>query len=248
MSPVKRIFRTFLRSGEIKENVFNNVSSLRVFYENVKMRGCHEVEKLNGVFNEEWAGDKRAYLFCLMIYSTGLRNSEIENLKVSDIIKMGDCYFLNINKSKTRNGIRIVPLHNFPHKKLIEHIEKEDLSGEDFLFKNGGTKNISSDVYSHANARLAKELGLDEMYLEENHISFYSGRHFWKTLMNGEELGADIEEIFMGHKVSGDVSKRYNHQDKNGKERLLRKAEKVFLILDERLFGGGICGGHDVQD
>jgi site-specific recombinase XerD len=85
ISSVKRIFKTFMRSGEIKENAFAGVSSLKVFEENVKIRGCHDVEKLNGVFTDEWSEGKRLYLMCLMIYSTGLRNSEIENLMVSDI-------------------------------------------------------------------------------------------------------------------------------------------------------------------
>jgi len=54
-------------------------------------------------------------------------------------------------------------------------------------------------------------------------------------LMNSEELG-DIEEYFMGHKVSGDVAKRYNHRDKQGREKLLEKAKKVFDILDKWVF------------
>jgi hypothetical protein len=40
----------------------------------------------------------------------------------------------------------------------------------------------------------------------------------------------------MGHKVSKDVAKRYNHLDKQGKEKLLEKAHEVFSILDRRLF------------
>jgi integrase len=235
MSSIKRIFTSFIRSGEIKENVFNNVPSLTIFEENVKVRGCHDVEKLNGVFNSEW-DDKRSYMMCLMIYSTGLRNSEIEVLKVSDIIEMDDCHFLNVTKSKTRNGIRIVPMHEFVHQKLVEHINEKDLSGDDFIFKKNTTKKIYSDVYKNANLLLARKLGLDEVYLNVNHITFYSGRHFWKTLMNSEELGTEIEELFMGHKVSGDVAKRYNHRDKLGKEKLLEKTRKAFAILDDKLF------------
>jgi integrase len=238
MSSVKRIFKTFLRSGEIKENIFNNVSSLTVFSENVEIRSCHDIEKLNGVFNNEWAEDKRLYLMCLVIYSTGLRNSEIENLKVSDIIKMDDCFFLNVRKSKTRNGVRIVPLHSFLHKKLVERINENGLKDNDFIFKKNKTKKIYSSLYKNANLLLAEKLGLDEAYCNNNHISFYSGRHFWKTLMNGEELGAEIEELFMGHKVSNDVAKRYNHRDKLGKEKLLEKTRKVFAILDNELFNG----------
>jgi hypothetical protein len=53
--------------------------------------------------------------------------------------------------------------------------------------------------------------------------------------MNAEELG-DVEEYFMGHKVSRDVAKRYNHRDKQGQEKILEKAREVFAILDKRLF------------
>jgi hypothetical protein len=53
--------------------------------------------------------------------------------------------------------------------------------------------------------------------------------------MNACKLG-DIEEYFMGHKVSSDVSKRYNHLDRQGKERIAAKAREVFKILDKQLF------------
>jgi integrase len=238
MACVKRIFKTFIRSGEIKENVFNNAPSLKVFEENIKIRGCHDVESLNGVFNDEWSEDKRSYILSLIIYSTGLRNSEIENLKVSDIIKMdGGCYFLNVRKSKTRSGVRIVPLHNFPREKLTGYIARKGLAGDDFIFKNKNTKRVYSAVYKESNRLLAEKLGLDAAYLDDNYISFYSGRHFWKTLMSAEELGTEIEELFMGHKVSGNVAKRYNHRDRLGKEKLLEKSRKVFAILDDKLFG-----------
>jgi hypothetical protein len=54
--------------------------------------------------------------------------------------------------------------------------------------------------------------------------------------MSSEGLGEDIEEFFMGHKVSGDVSKNYNHKDKRGREKLLEKAKEVFAILEKKLF------------
>jgi integrase len=89
-------------------------------------------------------------------------------------------------------------------------------------------------MYNQANALLGKKLKLSEGDLKG--ITFYSGRHFWKTLMSSEGLGEDIEEFFMGHKVSGDVSKNYNHKDKRGREKLLEKAKEVFAILDKKLF------------
>ena len=71
--------------------------------------------------------------------------------------------------------------------------------------------------------------------LEKENIVFYSGRHFWKTMMNAADLG-DIEEYFMGHRVRGDVAKRYNHRDKQGQDKIVKKAQEVFRILDKTLF------------
>jgi hypothetical protein len=62
---------------------------------------------------------------------------------------------------------------------------------------------------------LDKKPGLDKAVLQAQNIGFYFGRHYWKTLINAHGLG-DIEEYFMGHKVSKDVSERYNHRDKQG--------------------------------
>jgi hypothetical protein len=40
----------------------------------------------------------------------------------------------------------------------------------------------------------------------------------------------------MGHKVSKDVSERYNHRDKQGQKRLSAKAREMFKIQDKTLF------------
>jgi len=92
------------------------------------------------------------------------------------------------------------------------------------------------EVFRTANKNLAAQLGLSEEEMKREKISFYSGRHFWKTLMSSEGLGEDVEEVFMGHKVSGNVAKLYNHRDKHGKERMVKKAKEVFAILDRCIF------------
>ena len=91
-------------------------------------------------------------------------------------------------------------------------------------------------IFMKASQDLGAMMGVDGEYLKENNITFYSGRHFWKTLMSAGELGEDVEEIFMGHKVSNKVAKLYNHRDKQGKGLLVKKAKEVFKILDKYLF------------
>jgi integrase len=228
---LRTIINHLIMKGSLTSNVFDSVVMLKERAANSRARGCYSIDRISGVFGRRWK-DKVSYMLCLMIYSTGLRNSEIEKIKFGDIIKIGDCYFVDIPKSKTENGIRVVPLHDFTYKKIVSFMRNAGKTGEDYLFSAKGGPNQST-LYAKAAGDMADVLKADE--IERRDISFYSGRHFWKTLMNAYELG-DVEEYFMGHKVSSDVSKRYNHIDKQGKKRIIEKAREVFRILDKQVF------------
>jgi len=234
VSYISLIFDHLLQEGQIKTNPCKSLITLKVKQEDQEITGCYEKSKLKGVFNKKW-NNEFSYLLCLVIYTTGMRNSEIERIKVSDLTMIDNINFLDIPASKTRNGIRSVPLHDFVHRKLLVFIRKNNLSSNDIIFKNPKRKKLGSDIYDEANLELGKFTGYDREMLVKENISFYSGRHFWKTLMNSENLG-DIEEFFMGHKVTADVAERYNHRDKQGKKKLLEKTKKVFSILDKWVF------------
>jgi integrase len=234
LSSVNCVFNHLLITGVIKENAFDRVKALKMGAKSTEVRGCHELDKVKGVFNTSW-DNTLLYLLCLTIYSTGMRNSEIEKIKVCDIIELDGIHFVDIKGSKTKNGIRLVPLHEFVYKKISAYIKKTDKQVDGYIFSAHGGPNQSTD-YKEANSLLAKRLKVSDEELEKQNITFYSGRHFWKTLMSSEGLREDIEEFFMGHKISGDISKNYNHKDKQGKEKLLEKAKEVFAILDKKLF------------
>jgi len=225
---VKRVFKYLLRKGLIKENPCDFVHYIPVHQEDQGVRGCYELEKLKSVFNRQWE-DNLSYLLCLLIYTTGMRNNEITMISMSDVINLGGCYFIDIKKSKTPSGIRKVPLHNFVYKKIFDYCSKKDPKEPIFGWHN-------PETFVKANKQLANKLNVDEQELRMENITFYSGRHYYKTMMNAGGLGEDIEEVFMGHKVSNDVAKRYNHRDKQGKERIIEKANRVFKILDQYLF------------
>jgi site-specific recombinase XerD len=228
LKAVKRICMYLARKGMIRENPCDHLRGIPVHQNDKTVRGCYEVEKLKGVFNKRWK-DEVSYLLCLLVYTTGMRNSEIKRFKMADVISIGGCRFIDIKESKTPSGVRMVPLHDFVYRKLSAYGSKRDPASPLFEVHNFG--------FIKANACLARKLRISESELRTERITLYSGRHFWKTLLNSEGLGEDIEEIFMGHKVSGNIAKQYNHRDKQGKKLITNKANHVFAILDRCLFG-----------
>jgi integrase len=232
---LRSVFDHLILKGIIGKNIFEKVKGMKELENNHRVRGCHELVKVNGVFNQKWQNEM-LYLLSLVIYSTGLRNSEMEQIQVKDLIMINGCRFIDVKKSKTENGLRMAPLHDSVYQKIMEYVKTAEKKPDDFIFSRGGRPNQST-LYNEANTELGRRLGKNKTELEKEHITFYSGRHYWKTLVNAHNLG-DVEEYFMGHRVSHDVSKLYNHHDKQGQKMLAKKAKEVFAILDTALFSG----------
>jgi integrase len=237
LSGVKLVFDHLVRKRGIEINPFKQLESLLVGEEDVKITGCYGLDKLKGVFNTAWSGNTRR-LLCLLAYTTGMREIEIMRMRMSDIITIGKYRFIDIKESKTVNGIRIVPLHDFVFKKLAEYTRALKLEGGALIFEK-----LRREEFAEANMELALMLagknpdeGKIKDELQAQNITFKSGRHFWKTMMNAKDLGEDIEEIFMGHRVTKDVAKIYNHRDKQGKEKIIKKTRLVMSILDKVIF------------
>jgi len=231
ISYIKLIFNHLLQEGYINTNPCKSVIAIKIKKEDLKITGCYEVDKIKGVFNKKWKDD-RSYLLCLLMYTTNMRNCEIFNLRLQDIIMIGQYHFINVPESKSQNGIRQVPLHDFVYKRILSYAKKHGKT--DYIFRTAGKK-LGSRVYKRAVIELAGYMGYTLEDIKKENIRFYSGRHFWKTLMNSENLG-DIEEVFMGHRVKDDVAFRYNHKDKIGRRKFLEKTKKVFQVLDKCLF------------
>lgn len=228
---IKAIFSHLYMTGVIEQNLIKDIAPLRTI--NNRIRGCYSMDEMAGIFKNTWE-DKKSYLLCSLIYTAGLRNSEIQYLKVKDLIAKNDIHFLSVTKSKTSSGIRFVPIHPKIKNTLDQWIAENSLSADDFLL----IKNNKQRIYNaarKANNYLGSLLGKTPDETASQNITFYSGRHFYKTMLNLYNLG-DIEELFMGHKVSKKVSERYNHKDKRGEKELLNEARKALDIIDRTLF------------
>jgi integrase len=226
---VKRALAYVARKGIIAANPGKELMNIPVSAGDRRARGCYELGRVSGVFRRQWR-DAESYLLCLLIYTTGMRNGEINRVRMGDIVTIEGARFIDIRESKTAAGVRLVPLHDFVWRKLKARAGGKGPEEPVFGYRRAGP-------FIAANLELGRRLGAGAEELERERITFYSGRHYWKTLMSSEGLGEDVEEMFMGHKVSGNVAKLYNHKDRLGKERMAGKARRVFGILDRCLFG-----------
>ena len=227
---VHKAFKYLSRKGMVRENPCQALAPVPEKQEDKKTHGCYETGKLKGVFDKRWK-DKLSRLLNLMIYTTDMRNVEILNFSMSDVVAIAGCHFIDLKRSKTENGVRLVPLHETVYRAVLEYAKARKIGEQTPVFAG-----VSGYRFTKAYRDLGKLLGLSRDYLKEHNITYYSGRHFWKTLMNACGLGEDVEEIFMGHRVSGNVAKLYNHRDKQGRNLLVKKAREVFRILDRKLF------------
>ena len=241
ISGIKAIFSHLYMTGIIENNTIRDTVPLRTM--NRKIRGCFCLDELKGIFKTTWP-DKKSYLLCALIYTAGLRNSEISSLKPKNITvknyenaagsEAKSIYFLNIQRSKTIYGIRKIPLHPKIKEALDQWVAENNLSENDFLFIKNETQKFYR-MAKNANDRIGSMLGKETEELSQNNITFYSGRHFYKTMLNSRNLG-DIEELFMGHSVNKNVSELYNHKDKRGEQELLKAASRTIEIIDECFF------------
>jgi integrase len=229
---VEMVFSSFFLRGLLRETPFALLRPLKVHSQHLYNRGCYDLDALHGIFRRRWK-DPFARLLCLTIYTTGLRNIELERLRVEHLVTHNGITFFDITNTKTVNGIRLVPVHPYLLAALQTYIRKKGKAPGDRIFLDN-TRHLPSPYYREAALALASLAGLSEKEMDNRKITFYSGRAFYRTLLDAADLG-DVDEYFMGHRVSRDVSKRYNHRDKQGRDRIAGKAKEVFTALEARL-------------
>jgi len=239
MAAVGKALKYLARKGTININPYKNLPRLPVKNGDRKTHGCYEITKLKGVFDKPW-DDYVSFLLNLLIYTTSMRNIEIKSFCKDDMLNIAGCWFIDLKRSKTENGLRLVPLHERVYQHIMQYAQ--NLDGSSPIF---GT--VCSNRFCAAAQHLGTMMNVSDEFCQQQNITFYSGRHAWKTMMNAGNLGEDIEEVFMGHKVSGNVAKLYNHRDKQGQELMLQKARDVFAILDEKLFACGERFDHEAK-
>jgi site-specific recombinase XerD len=138
------VFDNLIQENRVTINPVKSLIKIKVKKEHVKITGCYEVEKIKGVFNRKWKNEM-SYLMSLLMYTTNMRNIEIENIRLKDIFIISKYHYINIPESKTLNGIRIVPLHDFVYRKIMCYVRKNNIT--DYIFKSPKYKRVSNVRY-----------------------------------------------------------------------------------------------------
>ncbi|MGQ0829599.1 MAG: tyrosine recombinase XerC [Bacteroidota bacterium] len=190
ITTLKTFYKYLLRQKAVTENPMLKIQSpktskrLPVFVEKDKM----DILLDNTAFGNDFDG-QRDKLIIELFYATGMRLSELINLKDSDI-NMSKCQLKVLGK---RNKERIIPF-NDELKELLKHYSKvKPGSTEGYLFVNRkGKKLYEKFAYRVVNQYLSGVTTIDK---KSPHVL----RHTFATHMlnNGADLNA-IKEL-LGH-------------------------------------------------
>lgn len=203
LSGLKSLFKELEKNGysnpsrhtQLFKTTRNLDNILKLSYEDIK-----EILSKYRVY-----GDKsyRNIIILQMLFYTGMRSSELINLKFKHILKRDEEYFIKLETTKSGKE-QYKPMHEFLVKKMSDYknyvknmfsIKKEELE-EYFIFPTSFEKNTKmsyNNLYS-----LIQEMG---KVIGKN-ISPHNVRHAIATELSIN--GADILEIrdFLGHSDS----------------------------------------------
>ena len=179
----------------LKINKFN--------YENVLKLSYTEIKKILKVFSITDDKSFRNYTILVTLFYTGMRSSELLNLKYSNILQRNDDFVLKLEKTKSGKE-QFKPLHSKAHEKILifkKYIQAiysitDNEINETYIFSSNYELNLPmsySNLY-----RIIQNMGI----LINKKISPHNIRHTVATELSLN--GADILEIrdFLGHSDS----------------------------------------------
>lgn len=186
---------------------------------NEKQRGRLTRSEASQIFAFKW-NDDRAYIASLISAATGMRLSEIQGLKISDIkidgsiiiCKMWDRRTRTI-KLNTKNGkTRKVQLQKDILIKILNYITEHPYKDSDsfLLYSDKSHKIPASDTilmrpFHHA----LEKIGITKNIREERGICFHSWRYFCNSILIESGIPAETVRELIGHCADGSMTQRY---------------------------------------
>lgn len=209
LTSIKNFHKYLYAIGKVKDDVALTVERPRLEKKLPNVLTIEEVDSLLDIdLNTPF--DYRNKAMLELLYGTGLRISELLNLKIFDI-DFENCIIRCIGKG---NKERIVPIGEYVIKYLQEYLNYRKLllkkKNNDYLFLN----NLGTKLSRFSFFKILKKLLKDKNININKNISPHSIRHSFATHML--ECGADLRSIqeLLGH---SDISttRIYTHISNN---------------------------------
>jgi integrase len=139
---------------------------------------------------------------------TGARLDELCALKISDVHKREDGWWINVREGKTEAAVREVPIHD----SAAHVLERRHKSSDGFVFNGlmpGGPDKKRSWNASKAFGRYTRALGLGEQ-----RQVFHALRNTFIEAMEAAEVPEGVTKLIVGHKRT---SLTYGHYSRGGR-------------------------------
>jgi integrase/recombinase XerD len=217
ISAIKSFFNYLIFEGYIKDSPISNIESPKQEKKLPKVLTEEEIKKLINSIDVNHDFGQRNKTIIEILYGTGIRVSELVNLKLSNIFFKENMIKVNGKGNKER----FVPLGEIASNEMKIYINyrnrlKIDSKSSDILFLNRYGRGLTRSMIFKIISDASKRVGLDKK------ISPHTLRHSFAThlIKNGADLRTI--QLILGHE-SITTTEIYTHLDTSHLEEVLKK-------------------------
>ncbi len=209
VSGVKTFYTYLLIENEVAQSPAELLETPKITRKLPITLHIHEIEAMLDLIDRSTPEGERNYALLELLYSCGLRVSEIVSLKISDL-HLADDYIKVIGKG---NKERLIPIGGLAKKALNRYINEVRVhvpikkGQEDMIFLNRRGSHLSRVMVFYIIKDLAEKAGIRKV------LSPHTFRHSFATHL--VEGGADLRAVqeMLGHE-SITTTEIYTHLDK----------------------------------
>lgn len=214
ISAIRTFYNYELSLGKVKSNIFNDIRNPKIEKKLPNFLSYEELAKIFASIDTNTDTGLKKRLIVEMLYATGVRVSELVNIKVSDINKSNK----SIRVMGKGKKMRIVYFGEYAEEYLNRYLTKNINKGSKYLFVNANNEKMQIEEVEVMIQKIVKDLAL------KTHVTPHTLRHTFAThLLNN---GTDIKTVqeLLGH-ASLNTTGIYTHVSN---ERLKEVYLKVF--------------------
>ena len=189
---LKQFFK-FLSEKFNISNIANNIKCFKV--EKRFRKESLKVEEAKAILNLAKEENKRDYIILILLLQCALRGSELINIKIDDIHKDDEFYYINVKGKGHLEKDQEVFIDQHTYFLINEYINEEKRKKDDYLFIDKKNKNITLMTLERIVNYYFKKIGI-----KTSKITLHSLRHTAiRHLLKNNHLNLFSAQTFDGH-------------------------------------------------